>query len=56
MVPASLMQIDAIPLNQNGKVNRKALPEPTAVTISNRTKSDAYKPGGVNDYAPLGIL
>ena len=28
MVPASLMQIDAIPLNQNGKVNRKALPEP----------------------------
>ena len=28
MVPASIMQIDAIPLNQNGKVNRKALPEP----------------------------
>ncbi|MBQ5316381.1 MAG: amino acid adenylation domain-containing protein [Oscillospiraceae bacterium] len=28
MVPASIMQIDSIPLNQNGKVNRKALPEP----------------------------
>ena len=28
MVPASIMQIDAIPVNQNGKVNRKALPEP----------------------------
>ena len=28
MVPAATMQIDAIPLNQNQKVNRKALPEP----------------------------
>ena len=31
MVPASLMQIERIPLNQNGKVNRKALPEPEAL-------------------------
>ncbi len=28
MVPAATMQIDAIPLNQNQKVNRKALPVP----------------------------
>ena len=28
MVPAATMQIDAIPLNQNQKVNRRALPEP----------------------------
>ena len=28
MVPAVTMQIDAIPLNQNQKVNRKALPKP----------------------------
>ncbi len=28
MVPAATMQIDAIPLNQNQKVNRKALPDP----------------------------
>ncbi len=28
MVPSSIMQIDKIPLNQNGKVNKKALPEP----------------------------
>ncbi len=29
MVPASIMQIDAIPLNQNQKVNKQALPKPT---------------------------
>ncbi|MDO4982111.1 MAG: amino acid adenylation domain-containing protein [Eubacteriales bacterium] len=28
MVPAVIMQIDSIPLNQNQKVNRKALPKP----------------------------
>ncbi|MCR5404408.1 MAG: hypothetical protein K6E91_11415 [Butyrivibrio sp.] len=28
MIPAVTMQIEAIPLNQNGKVNRRALPEP----------------------------
>ena len=28
MVPAATMQIEAIPLNQNQKVNRRALPEP----------------------------
>ncbi len=28
MVPEATMQIDRIPLNQNGKVNRRALPEP----------------------------
>lgn len=29
MVPASIMQIDAIPLNQNQKVNKRALPAPS---------------------------
>ena len=28
MIPSATMQIDAIPLNQNQKVNRKALPKP----------------------------
>jgi len=31
MVPAVTMQIDSIPLNQNGKVNRRALPKPEVV-------------------------
>ena len=29
MVPASIMQLEAIPLNQNQKVNKRALPQPT---------------------------
>ena len=32
MVPAVTMQIDAIPLNQNQKVNKRALPEPKVET------------------------
>ncbi|MBR6322527.1 MAG: amino acid adenylation domain-containing protein, partial [Lachnospiraceae bacterium] len=28
MVPAAIMQLDAIPLNQNQKVNKRALPQP----------------------------
>ena len=31
MVPAVTMQIDSIPLNQNGKVNKRALPKPERV-------------------------
>ena len=49
MVPAVTMQIDAIPLNQNQKVNKKALPKPT---ISEKGK------GNGEDYAavPLNVL
>ena len=33
MIPATTMQIDSIPLNQNQKVNRKALPTPVFQTF-----------------------
>jgi amino acid adenylation domain-containing protein/thioester reductase-like protein len=36
MVPEWIMQIDRIPLNQNGKVNKRALPEP----VSSELKED----------------
>ncbi|MGE6762156.1 non-ribosomal peptide synthetase, partial [Corallococcus interemptor] len=36
MVPASLMVMEALPLNANGKVDRKALPEPDAHAIEAR--------------------
>ena len=34
MVPAVTMQIDAIPLNQNQKVNKRALPKPVATAAA----------------------
>lgn len=53
MVPASIMQIDAIPLNQNQKVNKRALPKPTftddtkefveASNVVEKVFCDAYK-------------
>ena len=47
MVPAATMQIDAIPLNQNQKVNRRALPEPVFGAV-NETDTESA--------APLNIL
>ena len=48
MVPAVTMQIDAIPLNQNQKVNKKALPKP-------EKKSDG-RGDNSESAAPLNIL
>ncbi len=45
MVPAVIMQIDAIPLTVNQKVDRKALPEPVV-----------EKQAGSGEAAPLNIL
>ncbi len=47
MVPAVTMQIDTIPLNQNQKVNKRALPKPVrcAATVSQPTQQ-----------APLNVL
>ena len=47
MVPAVTMQIDAIPLNQNQKVNRRALPAP---------EIHAQKNSEAGAAAPLNVL
>ncbi|MBO4577934.1 MAG: amino acid adenylation domain-containing protein [Paludibacteraceae bacterium] len=47
MVPAVTMQIDAIPLNQNQKVNKRALPKP-------EVKIEGTKEEGV--AAPMNVL
>ena len=49
MVPAVTMQIDAIPLNQNQKVNKRALPKPS------RRKEESGKRKEIAD-APLNVL
>ena len=46
MVPAVTMQIDSIPLNQNQKVNKRALPKPVKKAVS--------EPSSVN--VPMNIL
>ena len=46
MVPTAIMQLDAIPLNQNQKVNRRALPEPVIGAVGEQQES----------AAPLNVL
>lgn len=50
MVPEVIMQIDKIPLNQNGKVNKKALPTPT------RKKTDIVLPTNETEKTLHDIL
>ncbi|MFD2168536.1 amino acid adenylation domain-containing protein [Tumebacillus lipolyticus] len=40
MIPAHILSLDAFPLNRNGKVDRKALPEPEAASGANGAKSE----------------
>jgi len=47
MIPAVTIQIDAIPLNQNQKVNRKALPKPEITNTHKEAESVS---------APLNVL
>ena len=49
MVPAVTMQIDSIPLNQNQKVNKKALPKPVSTLTADSSQLTA-------DSSQLNIL
>ena len=54
MVPAVTMQIDAIPLNPNQKVDKRALPKPEA--SSRQTGGAASAEKGIQQSAPLNVL
>jgi amino acid adenylation domain-containing protein/non-ribosomal peptide synthase protein (TIGR01720 family) len=38
MIPAYFVKLDALPINTNGKIDRKALPEPDEIALVDRSK------------------
>ncbi|MEV0296287.1 amino acid adenylation domain-containing protein [Nocardia sp. NPDC050710] len=40
MVPSALMELDELPLNPNGKIDRKALPAPATISRSHRVTTE----------------
>ena len=56
MVPAVTMQIDAIPLNQNQKVNKKALPKPEREAVEQEIHHIIAKIINTEDFGVTTIL
>ena len=49
MVPAAIMQIESVPLNPNGKVDRKKLPTPVYSTTTEKSDSQNQTNSPLND-------
>ena len=54
MVPAGFIQIDALPLMPNGKIDRKALPKPGDLSVNNQGR-DYQEPGTETEKTIAGI-
>jgi len=55
MVPAWVTALDALPTTANGKVDRAALPEPAAQTVSSGALTSAQRPVADEIAAVLGL-
>ena len=57
LVPAVTMQIDAIPLNQNMKVNKRALPKPELITAKkDGSENDMNRPPNLLETELMAII